>query len=97
MEKEPKVPTNPDIPEEKVTLEKGYYNCVYVMLHFKKEVSVYRKEGQEDVEDDPDEEEMEDVRLDGERDAIVGWLSSAMVEGCTIRRYCYMLRGGIYT
>ena len=49
MEKEPKVPTNPDIPEEKVTLEKGYYNCVYVMLHFKKEDGVNRKEDHTDM------------------------------------------------
>ena len=43
VEKEPKVTTIPDLPEKQVTLEKGYYHCVYVMLCFTKEVSVERK------------------------------------------------------
>ena len=34
------------------------------MLHFNKEDSVDRKEEQAEVEPDPDEEEMEDVKLD---------------------------------
>ena len=34
VEREPKVPTNPEIPEEKVNLEKRYYHSVYVMLSF---------------------------------------------------------------
>ena len=42
VEKEPEVPTIPDITEKQVTLEKGYYHCVYVMLCFTKEVSVER-------------------------------------------------------
>ena len=42
-EKEPDVPKNPDIPEEQITLEKGYYHGVYVILHFNKEVGVDRK------------------------------------------------------
>ena len=40
---------NPEIPEERVTLEKGYYHCVYVVLLFKKEFGVDRKEYQENV------------------------------------------------
>ena len=34
VEEEPEVSTIPEIPEEKVELEKGYYHCVYVMLQF---------------------------------------------------------------
>ena len=58
LNKEPEVPTNPDIPEEQVTLEKGYYHGVYVIINFKKEVVVDRREYQADVEEYPDEEEM---------------------------------------
>ena len=67
-EKEPKVPKNPEIPEEQVTLEKGYYQCVYVMPSFKKEICVDIKEYQSDVEDDPDEEYTEDTELDNDRE-----------------------------
>ena len=37
------------------------------MLQFKKEVGVDSKEEQADVEDDPDEEEMDNINLDDER------------------------------
>ena len=40
MEDEPEVSTIPEIPEDQVEKEKGYYRCVYVMLQFKKEVGV---------------------------------------------------------
>ena len=67
-EKEPKVFTNSDISEDKFTLEHGYYHCVYIMLWFNKEVGFYSKEYQADVEDDPDEEDMEDFKLDDKRE-----------------------------
>ena len=35
VEEEPEVSTIPEIPEEQVELEKGYYLCVYFMLRFK--------------------------------------------------------------
>ena len=54
-EKEPEVSKISEIPEEQVRLEMGYYQCVYVMIRFKKEVGVDSKEEQADVEDDPDE------------------------------------------
>ena len=38
------------------------------MLRFKKEFSVDSKEEQAGVEDDPDEEDMDDVNLDDERE-----------------------------
>ena len=38
VEEEPEVSTIPEIPDEQVELEKGYYCCVYVMLQLKKEV-----------------------------------------------------------
>ena len=57
----------PEIPEDQVKKEKVYYFCVYIMLQFKKEVGVEIREEQADVEDDPDEEEMEDVNIDDER------------------------------
>ena len=68
VEEEPEVSTIPEIPEDQVEKEKGYYHCVYVMLQFKKEVGVDIKEEQADVEDDPDEEEMDDVNIDDERE-----------------------------
>ena len=68
VEEEPEVSTVPEIPEDQVEKEKGYYCCLYVMLHFKKEVGVDSKEEQADVEDDPDEEEMDNVNLDDERE-----------------------------
>ena len=38
------MPTIPEIPEDQVTLEKGYYHGVYIILHFNKEYGVNRKE-----------------------------------------------------
>ena len=46
--------TIPEMPEDQVEKEKGYYRCVYVMLQFKREVGVEIKEEQAGVEDDPD-------------------------------------------
>ena len=43
VEEEPLVSTIPEIPEDQVKKEKGYYRCVYVMLQFKKEVGVDSK------------------------------------------------------
>ena len=34
VEEEPEVSMIPEIPEDQVEKEKGYYRCVYVMLHF---------------------------------------------------------------
>ena len=68
VEEEPEVSTIPEIPEDQVEKEKGYYRCVYVMLQFKKEVGVDSKEDQADVEDDTDKEETEDVNLNNERE-----------------------------
>ena len=67
-ENETEVSTNPEIPEEKVKTEKGYYQCVYVMIWFKKEVGVHSMEEQVDVEDDTDEEDMEDQKLENLRE-----------------------------
>ena len=68
VEEEPEVSTIPEIPRDQVEKEKGYYRCVYVMLQFKKEVSIYSNVEQADVEDDPNEEEMEDKNLGKERE-----------------------------
>ena len=35
---------NPEIPEEQITLDQGYYRYVYVIIWFKKEVGVDIKE-----------------------------------------------------
>ena len=51
---EPELPTNSEIPKVKVTLEKGYYQGVYINLYFKKGFFLDRKEYQVDVEDDTD-------------------------------------------
>ena len=66
-EKEYEVSKIAEILGEQVELEKGHYCCVYVMLRFLKGIGVASKEDQADVEDDPDEEEMEDINLDDER------------------------------
>ena len=58
----------PEIPEDQVEKEKVYYRCFYVMLQFKKEVGVDSKEDQADVEDDPDEEDMENISIDDDRE-----------------------------
>ena len=68
MEEEPEVSTITEIPENQIEKEEGYYHCVYVTLQFKKEVGVDSKEQQADVEDGPDEEDMDDISLDDERE-----------------------------
>ena len=68
-EKEPEFSTIPEIPEEQVKLEKGYYHSVYVMLRFKKEVVVESKEYQAYVENDTNEEDMDDANLYDERES----------------------------
>ena len=67
------------------------------MLRFKKEFGVDSKEEQAGVEDDPDEEDMDDVNLDDEREHHwrMVWFSRTMMEGWTTQRHCYMLRGGM--
>ena len=64
VEEEPKVTKNTQIPEEKFTQEKGYYHSVYVIIYINNQVGVDMKQQQADVEDDPDEQEMEDMKLD---------------------------------
>ena len=49
-------------------MEKGYYNSVIVLLNLNKEYGVDRKKNKSDMDPDPDEEYMEDVRLDGRRE-----------------------------
>ena len=68
MEEEPEVYTIPEVPKDQVEKEKGYYRCVYVMLHFKREVGVDSNDEHADVEDNPDEEDTDDVNLDDERE-----------------------------
>ena len=43
-EKEPEVSEIAEIPEEQVELEKGYYQCVYVLLQLKTEDAIDSKE-----------------------------------------------------
>ena len=64
---ESKVPTIYVIHDNTVPLEKGYYYGVHVLLHFNKEGGLNSKEGQVDVDLDPDEEDMEDVILYNKR------------------------------
>ena len=68
VEEEPLVSTITEIPEDQVEKEKGYYCYIYVMVHFKKKVGVESKEVQADVEDDPDEEEMDIINKHNERE-----------------------------
>ena len=51
-----------------VDLGRGCYHGAYVLLHFNKEGGSHRKEHQEKTKADPDEENMEDVRLNDERE-----------------------------
>ena len=67
-DKEPEVFVIPEIPEYQVTLYKGYYCCVFFILRFKKEFSVDSKDQQAGVDDDTDEEYMDDVNIDDERE-----------------------------
>ena len=65
---EAEVPMISVIPGEIMDLDKGYYHGVYVLLYFNKQNIFDRKEDQAEMETDPDEEDMEDVRLDNERE-----------------------------
>ena len=58
----------PEIPENNVKKQKGYYRCVYVLLQFKMEDEIDSKEEHMELENDPDEEEMDDVNIDDERE-----------------------------
>ena len=58
-EKEPEVSEISEIPEDNVEKQKEYYRCVYVLL-------IDSKEEQTELENDPDEEDMDDVNLDDE-------------------------------
>ena len=97
VEEEPDVPTITEIPDEKVTLKKGYYHGVYDILHFNKEDGVDKREDKADAEQDHDEEEMEYVELDDERERHWRIVFRTMMEGWAIRRHCYMLRCGMST
>ena len=68
VEEEPLVSTIPEILEDQVEKENGYYRCVYVLLHFKKWGGVDSKEEQAELENNPDEEEMDYVNMDDERE-----------------------------
>ena len=56
--KEVKVPTIYEIPDETIDFEKGSYHGLCVLMHFKKEGDINRKEYQADIEADKDEEDM---------------------------------------
>ena len=68
VEEEPRVPMISVIPDGTFTSEKGYYCGVCLVLYFHKYNSVDRKEEQAELEPDPDEEVVEYVRLDDERE-----------------------------
>ena len=61
--------TIPEIPEDIVESHKGYYVCVYVILHFKTEDKIDNKEEQMELEIDPDEEEKDDINIDDKRES----------------------------
>ena len=58
------MPTITKIPEGKDTLEKVYYHGLYIILHFNMEDGVESNYDQRNIIEYPDEEEMEDVKLD---------------------------------
>ena len=49
MDEEPEVPTIPEIPEEQVTSENGYYHGFHFVIYFNKEDGVDSNEDQVDV------------------------------------------------
>ena len=68
VEEAPEVSTIPEIPEDNVESHKGYYWCVYFLLHFKTEDGIDNKEEQTELENDADEEENYDVNIYDERE-----------------------------
>ena len=60
--------TIPEIPDDNVEKRKGYYQCVYVLLQFKTEDKIDNTEEQTELENDPDEEGLDDVNIDNERE-----------------------------
>ena len=64
--KEAEVKNISQIPDDEVDLENGYYHGVYGLLQFIRKGVVDRNEEQIDIEADPNEEEMEDTRIDNE-------------------------------
>ena len=68
VEEEPSVSTTPEIPEDQVEKEKGYYRCFYDLLQFKKEDGVNSKEEQAELENYHYEEETDDVNIDDDRE-----------------------------
>ena len=64
VEEEPEVYTIPEIPEDNAEKQKGYYRCVYVLLQLKTEEKIDSKEEQTELENDPDEEDMDDINID---------------------------------
>ena len=55
MEEAPEVSTIPEIRDDNVEKQKGYYRCIYVLLQFKMEDKNDSKEEQTELENDPDE------------------------------------------
>ena len=96
VEEEPEVSTIPEIPEDNVEKQKGYYRCVYVLLQLKTEEEIDIKEEQTELENDPDEEEMDDVNIDDKRERHWRKNSRTMKEVWMTRRRCYMLSVGVY-
>ena len=95
VEEEPLVSTITEIPEDQVEKQKEYYRYVYVILKFKNEDVVDSKEEKAELENDPDEEEMDDVNIDNKRERHWRNFPRTMKEVWMIRRHCYMLSVGI--
>ena len=68
VEEAPKVSTIPEIPEDIVESHKGYYRCVYVLIQLKTENKIDNKEEHTDLDNDPDEYDMDDVNINDERE-----------------------------
>ena len=49
VEEAPEVSTIPEIPEDNVKSNKGYYRCVYVLLQLKTEDKIDNKEEQAEL------------------------------------------------
>ena len=96
MTKEAKAPTIYVIPDE-ADFEKEYYHIVYVFIYFNREYGFDRNNRQVEMDADPDEYNMEEVRLDNKRDHHWRMVFEEKTEGCTMRKRFYMLRCGVST
>ena len=97
MTKEAKAPTIYVIPDE-ADFEKEYYHIVYVFIYFNREYVFDRNNRQVEMDEDPDEYNMEEVRLDNKRYHHWGMVFEGKNRGvCDEKKILHAKRWGVYT